>query len=200
MPSSTRQKHPHKRPAHHVSTKGAPNHQLTPQPKAGAPTSGNQQDSLLRRIPIMDQMLALAQRLAHLESTNGVADHEMTPQRKAGPQTTGNQQGSLLRRIPIIGRILLVFSKPHTRVAPQNVSSQQRSLLRQIPIIDSILLVFSAAVVIAFTWYRDYIESVEPRTLFPYIVGICLCCALILWFKRPVSIELMFVGLQGVLL
>lgn len=141
-----------------------PKHLAPPSPTESVP---NRQSTSQPQAGAQEQ--ALAERLALLESTTSVANPEVTPQPKADEQITGVQDGSIL-----------VSLTAEAKEAAQNA----RDFLRQMATIDNVLLVYTAAVVVAFTRYREYIESVNPRILFRCVAAIWISCAIILWFKR----------------
>lgn len=156
-----------------------------PNPKQLAPPSPtesvpNRQSTPQPKADAQEQ--ALAERLALLESTTSDANPEVTTRSKADEQITGVQHGSILASLTA-----------EAKEAAQNA----RDFLRQMATIDNVLLVYTAAVVVAFTRYREYIESVDPRILFRSVAGIWVSCAVILWFKRS-NLKSMIMGVRRV--
>ncbi|KAI4222357.1 MAG: hypothetical protein L6R36_006217, partial [Xanthoria steineri] len=158
--------------------KPKPKHLAPPSPTESVP---DRQSTSQPQAGAQEQ--ALAQRLALLESTTSVANPEVTTRPKADEQITGVQHDSILDSLTA-----------EAKEAAQNT----RDFLRQMATIDNVLLVYTAAVVVAFTRYREYIESVNPRILFRSVGGIWISCAIILWFKRS-NIKSMIMGVLRVL-
>ncbi|CAO1598361.1 hypothetical protein XANCAGTX0491_002130 [Xanthoria calcicola] len=160
------------------STKPKPKHLAPPSPTESVP---NRQSIPQPKADSQEQ--ALAERLALLESTTSAANSEVTPRPIADGQITGVQHGRILASLTA-----------EAKEAAQNA----RDFLRQMATIDNVLLVYTAAVVVAFIRYREYIESVDPRILFRSVAGIWVSCAIILWFKRS-NLKSMVMGVLGAL-
>lgn len=157
-----------------------------PNAKHLAPPSPTETDPNRQSIPQPKadaQEQALAERLALLESTTSVANPKVTPRPKADEQITGVQHNSILASLTA-----------EAKEAAENA----RDFLRQMATIDNVLLVYTAAVVVAFTRYREYVESGNPRILFRSVAGIWISCAIILWFKRS-NLKSMIMGMLRVL-